>query len=84
MELNPIQANMTEVRLGKSGKLVLFSYKTPVSSWEDGQFYITDTRWSNTTQRHINKWLALFSADRKAAEVVPQDYFTFLIEDTKP
>jgi hypothetical protein len=78
MELNPIAANMTEIRLN-AGKLILFSYQTPVASWEDGKFYITADRWSNTTQRHINKWLKEFSSDRKAAEIVPQDYFTFLM-----
>ena len=82
MELIPLAANMTEVRLNAGtmqGKVILFSYKTPVASWEDGKFYITADRWSNTTQRHINKWLKEFCADRKAAEIVPQDYFTFLM-----
>jgi hypothetical protein len=81
MEINPIQTNLTELRLGdKSGRLILFSYKTPVASWEDGQFYVTDTRWSNTTQRHINKWIKSFGTTRELATIVPQDYFHSLTQ----
>ena len=67
MKLNPIQANLTEITLN-NGKKILFSYSTPVASWEDGQFYKTETKWSNTTTRHINKWA-------HCAVIRPQEYF---------
>jgi hypothetical protein len=57
MNLNRIQNNLIEITL-HNGKKVLFSYCTPVASWEEGQFYKTEKKWSNTTTRHINKWLA--------------------------
>ena len=67
MKLNPIQANLTEITL-HNGKKILFSYSTPVASWEDGQFYKTEKKWSNTTTRHINKWA-------HCAVSKPQEYF---------
>ena len=55
LKLKPIASNMTEIVL-PNGTQVLFSYQTPVASWENGQFYKTDKFWSKTTSRHINKW----------------------------
>ena len=70
MKLNPIASNMTELEL-PSGVTVLFSYKTPVAAQlEDGFYVRTDRRWSVTTSRHINKWLAGARAEEK-----PQSYF---------
>lgn len=57
MELKPIQENVTEVTFN-NGTVVLFSYRTPVAALIPGDgWYRTSTRWSNTTSRHINKWL---------------------------
>ena len=57
MKLRPIKANMNEVELS-DGKVVLFSYKTPVAYNDPGVgFYRTNKTWSNTTSRHINRWL---------------------------
>lgn len=67
LKLKPIANNMTEITL-PDGKQVLFSYQTPVASWEDGQFYKTDKFWSKTTSRHINKWA-------HCAVSKPQTYF---------
>ena len=55
MNLNPIRSNMTELEIGN--KKILFSYKTPVAYFENGQYYITDKFWSRTTTRHINAWV---------------------------
>ena len=59
MKLNPIKSNMTEVELA-DGTSVLFSYKTPVAAcMGDGSGFIrTSRKWSVTTSRHINQWLA--------------------------
>lgn len=67
MRLNNIASNMTEITLA-NGTQVLFSYRTPVASWENGQFYKTNKFWSKTTSRHINKWVHL-------AVEKPQEYF---------
>ena len=67
LKLKPIASNMTEIVL-PNGIQVLFSYQTPVASWENGQFYKTDKFWSKTTSRHINKWA-------NCAIEKPQDYF---------
>ena len=56
MNLRPIKANMTEVRVGKYS--VLFSYETPVAYHEEGVGYAkTNKFWSKTTSKHINLWL---------------------------
>jgi hypothetical protein len=73
MKYNPIQANMAEITL-HNGVKVLFSYCTPVASWENGQFYKTEKKWSKTTTRHINKWL-----DGVQAIEQPQEYFDNLL-----
>ena len=72
MKLSPIQSNMTELTLN-DGTQVLFSYQTPVACWIDGQFYKTDTKWSNTTTRHINKWT-------HCAVTKPQEFFDALTQ----
>ena len=83
MNLNPIKANMTELDLG-NGLQILFSYKTPVAAYDwregsgNGKYYRTATRWSNTTQRHINQWLGSAKAEEK-----PQEFFDNLIAEVK-
>ena len=57
MELKVIAANQTEVSF-PTGLVVFFSYDTPVAARTVGGDYIrTSTKWSQTTSRHINKWL---------------------------
>lgn len=78
MNLNPIKANMTELDLG-NGTVVLFSYKTPVACrHSDGMTYRTDKKWSVTTSRHINTWLA--SCGVLGSEFKPQEFFDGLVK----
>jgi hypothetical protein len=57
MKVRDIGSNMTELELGST--TVLFSYQTPVAAHIEGDGYIrTSRKWSVTTSRHINKWLA--------------------------
>ena len=67
MKLIPIAANQTEVQfhlnMYADDVRVFFSYKTPVAAWIDGRYVRTDKKWSVTTSRHINKWLAGAQAD---------------------
>ena len=57
LQIKPIGINLTE--LSAEGMQVLFSYQTPVAAWINGQYYKTNKKWSNTTTRHINKWVHL-------------------------
>ena len=75
MKLKPIASNMTELTLA-NGTQVLFSYETPVASWENGQFYKTEKFWSKTTSRHINKWT-------DCAVLKPQTYFDSLTQNQR-
>jgi len=67
MKLSSIGSNQTEVILSNETR-ILFSYSTPVAAWIDGEYFKTDTRHSNTTQRHINAWAHL-------PVVRPQSFF---------
>jgi hypothetical protein len=55
MRLNPLGKNVNEVSI--NGRVILFSYKTPVAYFEEGSVYVTTTKWSRTTSKHITQWL---------------------------
>ena len=56
MKLKNIGANETEIDLGLA--TVLFSYNTPVAArLDNGALVKTNYKHSQTTTRHINKWL---------------------------
>lgn len=75
MRLVPIASNVTELQV-PGGITVLFSYSTPVACSIKGKYYRTSTRHSNTTQRHIKKWLG----GLVAVEEKPQEFFDGLLE----
>lgn len=56
MKLKVIGPNQTELDTGKA--LVLFSYNTPVAAIIDEVAYKTNKKFSKTTSKHINEWLA--------------------------
>ena len=73
MQLTPIATNMTEIETSEAR--ILFSYRTPVAAYVFGRGYVrTETKWSVTTSRHINKWL-----DGVTAEKVAQTYLDNLV-----
>ena len=73
MQLTPIATNMTEIETSEAR--ILFSYRTPVAAYVFGRGYVrTETKWSVTTSRHINKWL-----DGVSAEKVAQTYLDNLV-----
>ena len=81
MKLRQIASNMTEVTTEKGQ--VLFSYETPVAAIlckapegldEWCTVVRTSHKWSQTTSRHINKWL-----DGLTAEERPQAFFDNLV-----
>ena len=85
MNLNPIKANMTELKHG--WYTTLFSYKTPVATifWYGNEIttYITDKKWSNTTSRHITQWLAMHPETDGVRNYKAQEFFDNLISGVK-
>ena len=56
MKIKPVGSNMTEIQLDDVH--VLFSYETPVAACIFGEGFVRTSQWySQTTTRHINKWL---------------------------
>ena len=57
MNIKPLASNMT-LLIKEDGTEILFSYQTPVAAHlPDGGFIRTSEWYSQTTTRHINKWL---------------------------
>ena len=62
MQLTPIAANQTEIETADAR--IFFSYRTPVAAYVFGRGYVkSDTWYSTTTSRHINKWMGKDVAD---------------------
>jgi hypothetical protein len=73
MKIKPVGSNMTELQLDDVH--VLFSYETPVAACIFGEGFVRTAQWySQTTTRHINKWL-----DGVDAPEVPQAAIDALI-----
>jgi hypothetical protein len=74
LSVKPLASNMT--LLETPAHIVLFSYATPVASFDKAtySFNRTSKKWSMTTSRHINKWL-----DGAKAIDQPQEYFDDLL-----
>lgn len=64
--------NQTVVML--RGESILFSYETPVAAYIGGVYYVTDKKHSNTTTRHINRWV-----DGEKCIHKPQEFFNDLV-----
>ena len=80
MKLKPYASNMTIVEMN-SNIDVLFSYSTPVAAYVLGKGYCRTDKWfSQTTSRHINKWLrdeGILDVDE--VQQKPQEYFDNLV-----
>jgi hypothetical protein len=72
MRLTPIGSNMTELYI--NGVSILFSYSTPVAGYDHDGAFRTDTWYSSTTTRHINKYLG-----KGNGREVSQDYIDSLV-----
>ena len=73
MKIKPIGSNQTELHLA-DGRVVLFSYETPVALHVPGEgYYRTSERYSVTTSKHVNRWtnrtVKTIDADKLAALV---------------
>lgn len=76
MKLRVLGPNQTEVEA--DGATVLFSYNLPVAAEINGELYVTEKKYSTTTTRHINTWLA--GSSTKGASKRPQGFFDNLFE----
>jgi hypothetical protein len=56
MKLKKIGNNETELTT-KEGVQLFFSYETLVAARTMKNVYVTKTKYSNTTTKHINNWL---------------------------
>lgn len=67
IRIKQIASNMTV--LYRDGNEILFSYQTPVAVFDRNtqKYFRTETKYSQTTSRHINKWVG-----NTKAEEVPQ------------
>lgn len=74
MRLTPLATNQTEVEFGND-VTVFFSYRTPVAAFIPGKGYVrTSKKFSQTTSKHINKWLG-----DDIAKEVDQDFINNLV-----
>ena len=73
MKVRNAGSNMTELSL-TDGTVVFFSYETPVAAEYKGEIYRTTHKWSQTTTRHINKWL-----EGRTAQDAYQTFFDDLV-----
>ena len=72
MKVQPIGSNQTQVSLA-DGTEVLFSYSTPVAALVPGKGWMrTAKKWSTTTTKHINRWLADNASTLATVAVVDQ------------
>ena len=80
MELKSLAANRTVLIFNRGITEILFSYETPVAGYSNKLGYIkTDEYYSQTTTRHINKYI-----DGKAHTVVSQSVINDLLKEQIP
>jgi len=79
MKLIPLASNQTEVKF-ENNIYVFFSYRTPVAAFVPGMSFIrTKEKYSRTTSKHINKWLASSGANRSTVTEVDQSVIDNLV-----
>jgi len=64
-----VGSNQTELSK-PNGDIVFYSYNTPVVALVSGKWYKTNTKYSNTTSKHINAYL-----DGINAQGIDQSFF---------
>ena len=76
MKLTNKGSNETEIRF-KNGNVFFFSYDTPVAAYINRKYYKTSKYHSQTTSRHINRFL---HGDTVNATQKPQFFFDVEME----
>jgi hypothetical protein len=79
MKLNLIGSNQTEVEFD-NGTCIFFSYEQAVCVRNENGCFVTDEKYSQTTSRHINKWIA-HTPD--IIKIVPQSELDTMLGFTK-
>ena len=78
MKLKLIGANQTEVRLSDQYETqIFFSYEQAVCVRNVNGCFVTTEKYSRTTSKHINKWVAGLS---NIIKMVPQSKIDNLVE----
>jgi len=77
MKLKAIASNLSELQTNTA--TLAFSYSTPVAGWDEYGAFKTDTKFSQTTSKHIKKYLGDAFDD---ARVVPQKMIEEMQHDT--
>jgi len=75
--------NATEIMNEKSTQpmtSVFFSYQTAVAGLDEKGFFRTAEKFSQTTTKQINKWLALNNCDNDTCRVVSQSFINSILE----
>ena len=73
MNIKKVGSNMTELKL-ENGTTVLFSYESPVAAGTIDGWFKTEQHYSQTTSKHITKWL-----EGIKPQVKPQSFFNNLV-----
>jgi len=73
MKLKIIGNNQTEITT-KEGVQLFFSYETLVAARTMNNVYVTKTKYSNTTTKHINKWLCGLDYELVTQEQLEESY----------
>ena len=85
MELKSIATNRTVLIFNNGTTEVFFSYETPVAGYSDKLGYFkTDTWYSSTTTRHINRYLKAANVNPRVAKVVSQYEIDDLLKEQIP
>ena len=79
MKLKLIGSNQTELRL-EDGTQIFFSYETPVCVRNENGCFVTEEKYSRTTSKHINNWVANLSSIIK---MVPQSEIDNMVNGTE-
>lgn len=78
MQVKSLGANMTQVQIAPD-ILLFFSYETPVAAWITGKgIYYTTKKYSNTTTKHINKFIQSLGLTGTPPQPRPQAFFDHL------
>jgi len=79
MKVKSLKANQTEITLN-DGTMVFVSYETPVAAFIPGEGVIkTEKKWSGTTSKHINQWIADTFSHRVTISETPQSKLDSMI-----
>src|ERR1017187_6579122 len=63
-----------------AGIEVLFSYRNPVAVRVDGNYCVTQKKWTKPTARHIRKFTGFWAGEFLPPK--PQDFFDTLLDQT--